>query len=81
MAEKTRGLNDGGGGGRRSYPADELERGAQNGANHGFAPGSNKRRKKRDWQPVPDRIQKDLNRYREEMAEDAPASGSAEDNP
>ena len=80
MAEKTRGSNDGGGDGRRSYPANELESWAQIGADNG-APRSNKRRKKRDWQPVPDRIQKDLNRYRDEMAEDAPASGSAEDNP
>ena len=45
-------------------------------ANKGGTPGSNKRRKKSDPQPDPDRIQKDLDRYREEMAVDAPASNS-----
>jgi hypothetical protein len=29
----------------------------------------------------PERVQRDLNRYRDEMAEDAPGSGTPEDNP
>ena len=47
------------------------------------APGSSKMRKgnKRDLASDPDRIRKNLDRYREEMAEDAPASDTPEDNP
>ena len=43
--------------------------------------GSKKGRKKRGLAADPDRLQKNLHRYREEMAEDAPASNSPEDNP
>ena len=49
----------------------------------GAAHGSNKMRKddKGDLAADKDRIRKNLDRYREEMAEDAPASNSPEDNP
>ncbi len=62
-----------------SYPANDPEGGAENDAED----GSNKTRKsnKSDLASDPDRIQKDLDRYRDEMAEDAPASSSPEDNP
>jgi hypothetical protein len=45
--------------------------------------GKTKARKgsKSDLTADPDKIRRDLDRYREEMAEDAPASGSPEDNP
>jgi hypothetical protein len=75
-----------------SYPADEElesglsgggETGAQSGVSTGAALGSSKMRK--DGKGVltsgPEKIQRDLDRYRDEMAEDAPASGSPEDNP
>ncbi len=44
---------------------------------------SNKRRKddKEEGASDPDKIRRDLDRYRDEMAEDAPASDSPEDNP
>ncbi len=60
-----------------SYPADEPESGPSDDADTGAAPGSNKG----DLASDPDRIQKKLDRYREEMVEDAPASSSPEDNP
>jgi hypothetical protein len=44
--------------------------------------GSNKPRKKSKGDFAnPERVQRDLNRYRDEMVEDAPASGTPEDNP
>ena len=74
-----------------SYPADELESGpigggetsAQSDVSTGAALGSNKRHKnnKGELASRPEKIQRDLDRYRDEMAEDAPASGSPEDNP
>ena len=67
-----------------SYTADDSESGrsveTQDDIETVNSRRSNKRRKKRDPQPDPDRIQKDLDRYREEMAEDAPASNLPEDN-
>ncbi len=74
-----------------SYPADDPESGpggggdrsGQSGVDTGAAPGSNKKRKRDrgNLAPGADRIKKQLDRYREEMAEDAPASNSPEDNP
>jgi len=59
------------------------ETSGQSGSATGAAPGSSKMRKgnKRDLASDPDRIRKNLDRYREEMAEDAPASDTPEDNP
>jgi hypothetical protein len=65
-----------------SYPANDPESGGKADVNPDERIGSNKPRKK--GQPDladSDRIQKDLDRYRDEMAEDAPASNSPEDNP
>ncbi len=74
-----------------SYPAEEPESGPSGGGetggqsdvDTGAALGSNKMRKadKGDLAPDPDRIREQLDRYRKEMAEDAPASSSPEDNP
>ena len=65
-----------------SYSPDAPVSGVkQSGADKGSAPGSNKRRKKQGPAADPDRIQRDRDRYREEMAVDAPASNSPEDNP
>jgi hypothetical protein len=74
-----------------SYPADAPESGPSGGGetggqsdvDTGAALGSNKMRKddKGDLAADKDRIRKNLDRYREEMAEDAPASNSPEDNP
>jgi hypothetical protein len=74
-----------------SYPADEPESGPSGGGetsgqsdiDTGAALGSNKMRKddKGKLASDPDKIQRDLDRYREEMAEDAPASNAPEDNP
>ena len=47
----------------------------------GGANSANKRRRKLGLARDPDRIQRDLDRYREELVEDAPASSSPEDNP
>ena len=64
-----------------SYPEDETQ--GETGRNAGKgSPARNKpitRAGKK--QPDPARIQKTLNRYRKEMAEDAPATNSPEDNP
>ena len=44
--------------------------------------GSNKPRKDGEGDLAnPERVQRDLDRYRDEMAEDAPGSGTPEDNP
>jgi hypothetical protein len=70
-----------------SYPADAPESGPSGGGetggqsdvDTGAALGSNKMRKddKGDLASDPDKIQRDLDRYREEMAEDAPGSADA----
>ena len=59
-----------------SYPADERDSGRRGGAN-----SANKRSGNLGLARDPDRIQRDLDRYREELVEDAPASSSREDNP
>ncbi len=74
-----------------SHPANDPESGPSGGGetsgqsdvDTGAALGSNKMQKndKGDLAPDPDRIRRNLNRYRKEMAEDAPASNSPEDNP
>ncbi len=74
-----------------SYPEDEPESGPSGGGetsgqsdvDTGAALGSNKMRKddEGDMAPDPDRVREQLDRYREKMAEDAPASNSPEDNP
>ncbi len=74
-----------------SYPAKEPESGPSGGgetgghsdADTGAALGSNKMRKDDKGDPRADaqRIRNQLDRYREEMAEDAPDSGSKADNP
>lgn len=74
-----------------SYPADAPESGpgggsdtgGQSDVDTGAAVGSNKMRKdnKGDFASDPERIKKQLDRYRKQMAEDAPASNSPEDNP
>ena len=72
-----------------SYTAEDAGSGASGGETGGKKDvnldermGSNKPRKhgKGDLAD-PDQIQRDLDRYRDEMAEDAPGSGSPEDNP
>jgi hypothetical protein len=72
-----------------SYPADGPESGPSGGGetsgqseiNTGAS--SNKKRKddKGKLASDPDKIQRDLDRYRDELVEDAPASNSPEDNP
>ncbi len=68
-----------------SYPADDPESGGESGGKNEVNPdermGSNKPRKEGKRDLAPERIQRDLDRYRDEMAEDAPGSGSPEDNP
>jgi hypothetical protein len=66
-----------------SYPADEPESGPGGGGDTGAALGSNRMRKDDKGKLVsdPDKIQRDLDHYREQMAEDAPASNAPEDNP
>jgi hypothetical protein len=66
-----------------SYSAEDPESGPVGGkgeVNLGEHMGSNKPSKgAKDEMADPDRIQRDLDRYREELAEDAPDSGSPED--
>jgi hypothetical protein len=72
-----------------SYPADDPESGPSGGKTGGKNEvnpdelmGSNKPRKEgEEGLANPDRIQHDLDRYRDEMADDAPGSGTPEDNP
>ena len=68
-----------------SHPADGSKSGrsakTQDDIETDNSLGSKKERKKRRLAADPDRLQKNLERYREEMAEDAPASNSPEDNP
>lgn len=86
MAEKKRKKT-----GVGSYSEDEIESGPSGGGETGgqsdvetgVALGPNKMRKsgKRELASDPDKLQRDLDRYRDEMAEDAPASNSPKDNP
>ena len=64
-----------------SYPEDDTQgESGRNAIKDGVA--RNKPIRETDKQkPDPARIQRTLNRYRKEMAEDAPASNSPEDNP
>ena len=71
MAKKT---------GIGSYPADDSESGRSVEVDTGNAVGSKKGRKKRNLAADPKCIQEKLDRYRDQMAEDAPASNSPEDN-
>ena len=68
-----------------SYPADDPESGSSGGNNEvnlDEQMGSNKPRKDGEGELAnPDRVQHDLDRYRDEMADDAPGSGTPEDNP
>ena len=69
-----------------SYPAVDPQSGGETGGKDGVnldeRMGSNKPRKKGEGDRAnPERVQRDLNRYRDEMAEDAPGSGAPEDNP
>lgn len=68
-----------------SYPADDQESGPSGGKNEvnlDERMGSNKPRKDGEGELAnPDRVQRDLDRYRDEMAGDAPGSGTPEDNP
>ena len=66
-----------------SGPSGGGETSGQSDVDTGAALGSNKMLKddKGDLAPNPDRIQEQLDKYRDEMAEDAPASSSREDNP
>jgi hypothetical protein len=68
-----------------SYPADDLENGPTGGkkdVNLDERMGSNKPRKEGEGELTnPDRVQRDLDHYRDEMADDAPGSGTPEDNP
>jgi hypothetical protein len=70
-----------------SYPAVEPgsgggEAGGKDDVNPDERMGSNKPRKEGESELAnPGRIQRDLNRYRDDMAEDAPGSGTPEDNP
>lgn len=66
MAKKT---------GIGSYPADDPESGRSDKTQ------DNDGRKKQEPVADPDRVQRNLDRHRNEMAEDAPASNSPEDNP
>ena len=59
-----------------SHTAEDLE-----GGRHATPHDDNDNVKKGRKSADPDRIQKNLDRYREEMVEDAPASNSPEDNP
>lgn len=63
-----------------SYPADERNSSRRE-TKAGGANSANKRSGKLGLARDPDRIQRDLDRYREELVEDAPASSSREDNP
>jgi hypothetical protein len=68
-----------------SYPADDSESNQSTETQVDIETddtlGSKKGRKKRGLAADPNRIQKKLDRHREEMVEDAPASNSPEDNP
>ena len=72
-----------------SYPADDPESGTssdetggKNDVNLDERMGSNKPQKKGEGDLAnPDRVQRHLDRYRGEMADDAPGSGTPEDNP
>jgi len=72
-----------------SYPAVDpesgpsgSETGGKDDVNLDERMGSNKPRKEGEGDLAnPDRVQRDLDRYRDEMAEDAPATGTPEDNP
>jgi len=72
-----------------SYPADDPESGLTGGETGGKKHvnldermGSNKPRNEGEVDLAhPDRVQRDLDRYRDEMADDAPGSGTPEDNP
>ena len=81
MANKT-GIGSYPAGAPESGPSGGGESGGQSDVDTGNALGSNKMRKddKGDLAPDPDRIRKDLERYHDEMAEDAPASGTRDDN-
>ncbi len=67
--------------GMGSYPADEPGSGdGKNERNPDEHMGSNKPHKDGHGDLAdPERVQRDLDRYRGEMAEDAPASGAPED--
>jgi hypothetical protein len=66
-----------------SYPAEDPARGPATGnsdVNPDEDMGSNKPRKSgKDEMADPDRIRRDLERYQDEMAEDAPGTGTPED--
>ncbi len=69
-----------------SYPASDPESSGETGRKDDVNPdenmGSNKPRKDGEGDLAnPNRVQRDLDRYRNEMAEDAPGSGTPEDNP
>ena len=64
-----------------SYPENEAQGGIARDAAKGGSAQNKPVRQTGKRQPDPARIQKTLNRYRKEMAEDAPASNSPEDNP
>jgi hypothetical protein len=72
-----------------SYPLDDSENGPTGGETGGKNEvnldermGSNKPRKDGEGELAnPDRVQHDLDRYRDEMADDAPGSATPEDNP
>ncbi|MGO9543452.1 MAG: hypothetical protein ACLPPF_01450 [Rhodomicrobium sp.] len=69
-----------------SYPAADPESGGETGGKDGVnldeRMSSNKPQKEREEELAnPERVQRDLERYRDEMAEDAPGSGTPEDNP
>ena len=72
-----------------SYPADDPENGSTGGETGGKKDvnldermGSNKPRNEGEGELAnPDRVKRDLDRYRDEMAADAPGSGTPEDNP
>jgi len=60
-----------------SYPEEDPENGQNDSGETGCNPPS--KSSKADLEAEQERIQRDLDKYREEMAEDAPASGSEED--
>ncbi|MFZ1106793.1 MAG: hypothetical protein WAN43_00410 [Rhodomicrobium sp.] len=66
-----------------SYPAADPESGGGKAdENPDERMGSNKPKKDGEGDLAnPERVQRDLDRYRGEMAEDAPGSGTPEDNP
>ena len=68
-----------------SYPAADPESGGETGkddVNLDERMGSNKPHKDGEGDLAdPERVQRDLDRYRDEMTEDAPGSGTPEDNP